>query len=269
MGWGIHTVYIPREELRFLEEWLAYHTMLGAEYFHLYDNTGSTTPHGGHSIEIDGKNRHGKPIDMRLSNADILEVEADIFKKYPVTKTIWQPMEDGRIVHGHVGAVDHFGARMKDGWCAFIDIDEFIYSPFPITDLLHNKVVVMDQKKFHSRFEYDTALEITKCFKFNTRAWAPKLIIDMEHYLPGGPNIHSLNAHLMGVDLTSNSERIRFNHYNHNQVGHDYLLQWLTHLDPSWVPVPYEDTFTERDDILRERAKALDYGSFILPPGWR
>lgn len=269
MGWGIQTTYLPRENLRFIEEWLAYHTLLGAEYFHLYDNTGSTELVDGHSIAVDGMNKYGMQVDMRLTDAQILEIEADIFKKYPVTKITWQPRENGQIVNGQVAAVDHFAEGMKSGWCAFIDMDEFIYASGPVADLLRDKAVIMLQKKFDDRFGYDTALEITKTFKFNTLGWASKLILDMEHYIPGGINIHHLNVLQMGVPLHADINEIRINHYNHNPTGHAYMAQHLRSLDPSWTVVPHDQVFTERCELALNLSRKLDYDSFVLWRGWR
>lgn len=91
MAWGIQTVYLPRENLQFLEEWLQYHVLLGAEYFYLYDNTGSETIFLGNSLAINGKNKYGVPFDLSLPDVQIEEMEAEIFRKYPVTKVKWQP----------------------------------------------------------------------------------------------------------------------------------------------------------------------------------
>jgi len=78
MAWGIHTIYIPRENLRFLEEWIQYHLLLGAEYFYLY-NTGSTFLDLGNSIAITGKNKYGVPIDFSLTDAEVEEIEGRDF----------------------------------------------------------------------------------------------------------------------------------------------------------------------------------------------
>ena len=38
---AIHTVYLPREHILFLEEWIVYHIWQGVDRFYLYNNTGS------------------------------------------------------------------------------------------------------------------------------------------------------------------------------------------------------------------------------------
>ncbi len=154
MAWGIHTVYIPRENLRFLEEWIQYHLLLGAEYFYLYDNTGSTFLDLGNSIAITGKNKYGVPIDFSLTDAEVEEIEAEIFRKYPVQKIKWQPRQDGKIVLDQPVACDHFAETYLVDWCAFIDTDEFLCSPFKIDELLEGSAVRICQKKFEDRHRY-------------------------------------------------------------------------------------------------------------------
>jgi len=38
---AIQTVFILKENLPFLEEWIVYHKKIGVDKFYLYDNTGS------------------------------------------------------------------------------------------------------------------------------------------------------------------------------------------------------------------------------------
>jgi hypothetical protein len=262
MSWGIHTVYLPRENLRFIEEWLAYHTLLGASYFHLYDNTGSTELIRGQSIAVTGKNSYDLPADFFYSDDEIDEIQNEIFRKYPVTKIKWQPRrEDGQIHYGQIEACDHFSESMKSTYCAFIDMDEFLSSPDPIEDNFVAKAIILEQKKFDDRNGYDTALEVTKTFSFNTRRLAQKIFIDMAHYRIGHPNIHCLARHLR--PLLRDFEAIRINHYNHGEYSHQLLLGWWNDYDPTWNPVAYEDVFTERDDSAAAIARKIDYSRFV------
>ena len=263
MTWGIHTVYIPRENIKYLEEWLQYHVLLGAEYFYLYDNTGTETTKLGNSLSSNGKNKYGIQFDFSLADIQIEEMESEIIKKYPVTKVKWQPKEDGRIVHGHVAASDHFSETANVDWCAFIDIDEFLCSPYEINELLKGQAAVLIlQKKFEDRHSYSTALEITKTFSINTRRWGRKLIINMKYYVKGGETIHSLKVRSSSGPVLQDIGDLRFNHYNHNRRGHDWLLEHYALLDNSWHPVPFEDVFTERCTLLRDLSMQIDYTRF-------
>jgi hypothetical protein len=158
----------------------------------------------------------------------------------------WQPRTDGKIVHGHVLACDHFSESTNVDWCAFIDIDEFLYSPYKIEELLKGEAVRILQKKFEDLHSYSTALEITKTFSIDTRRWAPKLIVNMKHYVKGGETIHTLKVRSSDHPTLLDFNTFRFNHYNHNRAGHDCLLRYCSGLDGSWHPVRFEDVFNER-----------------------
>ena len=43
---AIHTVFILKENILFLEEWINYHILLGFNKFYLYDNSGSQSGNG-------------------------------------------------------------------------------------------------------------------------------------------------------------------------------------------------------------------------------
>lgn len=268
--WGIQTVYLPREHLGFIEEWLAFHTALGAQYFYLYDNTGSRelSPFAN-SAEVNGRTRYGLELDFSLTDGEIADIEDEIFARYPVTRVTWQPRVNGEIVYGQVAACDHFSELMRDGWCAFIDIDEFLCSPYEIADLLEGEVLVLLQKKFADRAGHDTALEIDWTFPISTDRWANKLLVDMAHYVKGGESIHMLNARHSHRPVFPAMETLRFNHYNHNPVGHQWLLDNYHQLDLSWRPVPYEAVFTERCRLLQDRAHQIDYDGFVPVPARR
>jgi hypothetical protein len=64
---SIHTIFLPRENLFFLKEWLFYHFNLGVEHIYLYDNTGSM----GRESSTGTVNKYGinfqcHPDDTRL-----------------------------------------------------------------------------------------------------------------------------------------------------------------------------------------------------------
>jgi Glycosyl transferase family 2 len=266
MPWGIQTVYLPRENVRFLEEWLQYHSMLGAEYFFLYDNTGSQTIDLGNSVAVNGKNKYGMSLDFYLSDRQIEEVEAEILKKYPVTKVKWQPRQDGKIVYGQTLACDHFSESARVDWCAFIDIDEFLCTPHRVGDLLKGKAIKILQKKFDDRFNYRTALEVTKTFSINTKRWSPKLIINMRHYRSGAKSIHDLKINSFFGPVLQDFGELRFNHYNHNPRGHEWLLENCHWIDKSWRPVDFENVFAERCEQLHRLSKQINYEDFEKIP---
>lgn len=221
----IQTVYLPVENIRFIKEWLTYHSEIGVEHFYLYDNTGSQFLDLGNAVSMTGRNKHNRVIE----NKDVTEEEAEILKDFPVTKVKWQPMKDGQIIYGQMEACQHFYQNYGKGLCAFIDIDEFIIKreEFRPSRLL--------QKKYDDRWNYDRVLDCKKTFEINTRNWASKCIIDMAYWK------QSFSIHYENLRLPISESW--FNHYNHTEIGHQWLLENYQNIDPSWKPIPYSEVF--------------------------
>jgi hypothetical protein len=245
---SIQSVFIPRENIFFLREWLEYHVQIGVEHFYLYDNTGSTSPHGGHhSIEIDGKNKY--ELDIRGLSAHLTDegvsIELDrIISNFPgrVTLVRWRPRgAKGRIIYGQRAAVRHcvesFGSETD--WLCLTDLDEYLFSPSgePISRFLDEMdasdatQIVLFQKKFLDRFlgcapgEPPYVLEIEACIDgINTRRWGPKNIVRPDA-LRDLTNIHQLWVRHGSTYREKSGERLRFNHYNVNPSQ----LRWMKH----------------------------------------
>jgi hypothetical protein len=94
---------IFREEAPFLDEWISFHLGIGASHFYLYNN---------------------------FSSDNFREVLAPWIARGVVTLTDW-PVEVGQLSAYR----DCLGrARRECKWLAFIDIDEFLFSP-QLTDI--------------------------------------------------------------------------------------------------------------------------------------
>jgi hypothetical protein len=89
---------IFREEAPFLDEWLSFHSAIGATHFYLYDNFSSDNFH---------------------------DVLAPRIEQGLVTLTDWP------VPVGQLSAYRHCVMRARGSvrWLAFIDIDEFLFSP--------------------------------------------------------------------------------------------------------------------------------------------
>lgn len=98
-------VAIVKDEEPHIDEWLAFHTIVGVEHFHIYDNGSS---------------------DRTV--AKLLASDAS------VTVLGWPGEAQQLPAYSH--ALSHCQAQ----WLAFIDIDEFLYSPtyVPLPTLLRN-----------------------------------------------------------------------------------------------------------------------------------
>jgi len=221
----IQTVYIPAENIRFIREWLQYHSEIGVEHFYLYDNTGSHHVDLGNAITLTGRNKYGRLIDDR----DVTEEEAEILKDFPVTKIKWQPIRRGRIDYDQMGACLHFKDLYPKGLCAFVDIDEFIVPKEPFRESR------LYQKKYDDRWNYERVLDCTKTFQIDTSRWGSKCILEMSKFTPSA-NIHFLDKNLPISESW-------FNHYNHSPKAHEWLISNYTDIDASWNPVPYEKVF--------------------------
>ncbi len=234
---GIHTVFLARENIAYLKEWIIYHALLGVQHFYLYDNTGSIGRDGSNSTT----NKYGinffEPT-KDFTDADIADQVEKIIADVSVDATLikWQPRDrHGRIYYGYNESVFHCieTSGQQTEWMAFIDVDEFLFSPsgIDIRDELSNlrrsecnRLIIL-QKKFLDRFlspsKYVT--DIYDCIEgVDTSAWAPKNIVHVDDLIPGAlESMHSMPVR--GTTLTAETTAIRFNHYNVNPAQ----LQWM------------------------------------------
>lgn len=143
LRWGVCAVAIPRESYYWLSDWIGHHLRAGADRVTIYDNTGSTGSMNIGSIFHSGRlqkalkskrdEEYGK-LTAVLSDEDIqrkLHEIATSFGRDRVRIVNWQPRnpETGEIVHQQVEAYDDYITRNVSDvdWCAFIDMDEYVY----------------------------------------------------------------------------------------------------------------------------------------------
>ena len=141
MKLAIHTVFILKENILFLEEWIDYHMALGFNRFYLYDNSKVEIP--GCSKRTPDEKRHlvnGKQINkygtnynkiVNMTNAEMNNFVKRLLDKYKCIKIIdWSPRDrNNKITYEQVKAHNHcLRLLKKDGidWCASIDMDEYI-----------------------------------------------------------------------------------------------------------------------------------------------
>ena len=142
---GVHTVFLAKENILFLKEWILYHKLKGIDHFFLYDNTGSTpssptveaSPH-----TVNGRvSKYDVPYDdlVCLSESEISDVLHEIQQEIPnVTLVRWEPTdEDGNVRHAQVEALNDALKRYGEvvDWMVFMDMDEFLVSDMPIPEL--------------------------------------------------------------------------------------------------------------------------------------
>jgi hypothetical protein len=226
---GIQTVFILKENIIFLEEWIKHHKNLGFSKFYLYDNTGSR----GHASSNKHKNKYNiyyhKIINLKKNEE--YTILKKILKKYPeITYVKWQPKnKKKKIIYGQGKSINHYikNYGTECDWTLFTDIDEFVISKKNINiskyiNYLDKKGITkifIRQKKFGDRFCYPLKKisQITDCVvNIDTKTWAPKNFVKNSSVITKKPHfIHDLST--KGKQKYCKANMIRFNHYNINK----------------------------------------------------
>jgi len=134
---AIHTVFLARENILFLEEWIDYHMALGFNCFYLYDNSKVKRSGGCHvkkHFKVGQVNKYNINYGeiVNLSNDEIQVALQDIIEKYQgAVKLIeWSPKDSkGVVLFNQSQASRDCLKRMKDDgveWCLNIDMDEYL-----------------------------------------------------------------------------------------------------------------------------------------------
>jgi hypothetical protein len=235
---SIHTVFLLRENILFIEEWIDYHLSIGFQHFFLYDNSNSSGNEGA-APGFNKYNYNFHKITEHIS-AELLQIKiAAILKTFgdAITYIYWEPRDsDGKVTYSQQAAIKDYITRYSDesDWTAFIDIDEFIFSRTPLNEIVDKcdlegiKDICLLQKKFDDRFNNlgVPVTHIVDCIEgIDTSAWGPKHILkndcfnleETEYW-----NVHRLPKK-MGETLIGDFNQLRFNHYNLNEVQ----LAWM------------------------------------------
>ena len=232
---AIHTVFLPKENILFIEEWIKYHINLGVDHFYLYNNDGSVGRNGSDK----NKNKYNIPFN-KVINIDYKKEIEKINKKYPqVTFIKWMPRDcKNKITYNYPLSIKHYikNYKKKNDWTVFIDMDEFIVLKDTNSNDIKsyimdkdkqniNKIVIL-QKKFEDRFCCldKSVFSINKTLEnVNTNGWGEKNICKNENL---NNNFRNCSMHhiLMNNEnkIKEKLNKLRFNHYNMNLKQ----LQW-------------------------------------------
>ena len=236
---AIHSVFIAKENIPFLEEWIDYHIQVGFDKFYLYDNSKVNKINHFNSVispkkdMIAGKvNKYGINFDalVKLSQSDICEIIDKITKKYPniVNFIEWSPRDkDGIVNHKQAEAHNDCLSKLKNTnieWCASIDMDEFIvvdkkfdYNIKTYIQTLNTKVscINIDQVLYDTRFNNMDSL-ITSINKATSE---PPSKCVSQKYIYRICDAINLDVHfckVSGDNIHVNIDDLRFNHYKIN-----------------------------------------------------
>lgn len=226
---AINAVFILKENILFIEEWIDYHLSIGFNSFYLYDNS-KVTKSGGwhikHKCFDPGKvNKYNVDYDtiVDMSEDQVHEKINSIQDKYKPHVNIveWSPTDDDGNIHfkQEQAYMDCLNRMKQDkiDWCATIDIDEFIVLKEDLSidaflSQMENNYtgVKLSQYKFSSRFKNldKRVLDITDHVPGYIKR-APKHIYKVSETTK--PSVHTIKTN---GDIYSNTDTIWFNHYN-------------------------------------------------------
>ena len=248
------TVFLPRENIFFLDEWLRYHIAVGFDHFYLYDNGGSRWVDCGNNLEVNARNKRGEEVYRLLADRDDVSIERELVRVLDpfrsagyVTRIPWQPRDrSGQVTYGQAKAfMDYVRTYARDSeWVSFTDMDEFV------VPVRHDSVrdvllalesdgytyVAMPQKCFASRFDREgrpvaEVLEIVQCADWVTTSFGPKAMVQADTLrIPWSKQsyvIHSPAVHRRRTRRITDSGLVRFNHYKFNQWELDWVANNL------------------------------------------
>ena len=141
---GIHAVFIAKENILFLKEWILYHRYMGVEHFFLYDNSGGDGYFRGADIplfERDRATKYGIRYEdiVALTDAEVADALDHIQREVPNVHVVpWRPTDaEGRVRYAQVEAMNdalrRFGPAVD--WMVFMDMDEFLVPDQPIPEM--------------------------------------------------------------------------------------------------------------------------------------
>jgi hypothetical protein len=244
---AIHTIFLPRENIFFVKEWLFYHFNLGVDHIYLYDNTGSI----GRNSSTETVNKYGfdfYSITKGISDTEVNAILLEIISEFNDRCTIvnWQPLNDsGQVIYAQQESINHCIEHCKQDtdWLFFIDMDEYLFSVnneslTNITENLsiagHNRGYIF-QKKFSDRFMNlrKHVIDIEECIDgIDTRNWAPKILLRTEAFDPKADFIVHGIPIMSGTTAYIDIDTLRFNHYNVNEK----LLDWMKGFYKTEIP---------------------------------
>ena len=239
---AIHTVFLLKENILFMEEWIDYHIALGFNRFYLYDNSkveestfSKNSDRYGHLFELGKINKYNVNFDklVNLSDEQMNNFIKKLCDKYKCIRIIeWSPRnKNNKITYSQVKAHNHcLKLLMKDNikWCAYIDMDEYIVMKKhdnieKYINSLPNKIanIRMPQIRFDSRFNNldKYVIDINKAeVKDYHNLWAYKNLFQVK--FTRKLTVHDWTCkdyNKVKKQRKPNKDEICFNHYKLNE----------------------------------------------------
>lgn len=263
---SVQTLFLPRESIFYMEEWLLYHTLLGFDKFRLYDNTGSS---GDISSPFRLKygstlTKYGLPlVSDETGDEEIGVAIRNICEKFNVDLVVWPSANYTNEVQ--MSAIKDHCRNDDSDYTAFIDMDEYVVigGGMTVEEFMKKKVidkgfcgVRMSQQKMPHILKAKMlgpkyVWELADTFRMNTRDWAPKNILPTKDVIAKS-NVHELSCGGMLLNQPD-KESIKINHYNTNE----YQMWWLKRNYKKYdKETPFERMFLgESEDYSLNRFK--------------
>ena len=270
MSYAIHTVFIAKENILFLEQWIDYHMLLGFNLFYLYDNSKVNLTNDLHNNTYHNKNVIPNKINkycinydeiVKLSNDDINNILNQIEKKYEgkVKFIEWSPKNrENKVMYEQRKAHNDCLINLKKDnvkWCAFIDMDEYIVSNNikQYLDNFANTDVACIQMKCHnmlSRFTLlnEPCINISKGIK-ELRDAAYKNIINIQY-------CNHVDVHWCVLNSNKKVHKTNdlfFLHYNLNSDDKHYIPEFDIDLIDSSIKTKINDTYNKKEYIIQKK----------------
>ena len=243
MKLAIHTVFILKENILFLEEWIYYHILLGFNKFYLYDNSKMNKVTGfdnkpNHKIIGNKVNKYGINYDeiVNMTDTQMNQYVQKLCEKYKCIEIIeWSPTDkEGNILYNQVEAHNHCLKKLKSDkidWCANIDMDEYIVikdfdnigeyiSSLP-TEI---KNIKLGQIRFESRFDNTDKLVtdiVNAEIEDLDRNHSNKNIYNVKHTIKA--DVHFIELENSFIECKPSTKEIWFNHYKLNRNDYKHV----------------------------------------------
>lgn len=236
---AIHTVFILKENILFLEEWINYHILLGFNKFYLYDNSKVQKSGGCHPnhkcFKVGKVNKYNINYEniVNMTNEQMYDYIEKICNKYKCIEFIeWSPKDrNGIILHYQKEAHNNCLNIMKKNnidWCANIDMDEYIVVKdydnileYILTLPSNIKNIKFGQIKFDSRFNnldksvidiYNSDIEYSDRDSGNKNIYCVNNTNEL--------SVHSVSLENNYIEVMPSVDEICINHYKLNNKNY-------------------------------------------------
>ena len=229
---AIMSVFILKENILFLEQWIQHHMSMGVDYFVLYDNSQTQKKDVGDPNVIPGKvNKHNFNYDELISDEDANQLLKKILNKHKgkIEILAWSKRDkNGVIRYFQLEAFKHFCDTYykKFDYGLFIDMDDFMISRSSknlkdiVKEMNVNKIssLYFNSKLFSSRFNHvGTPIKnINLCLKEDRINQGQKTLLKL-NAAAKIDNVHNLKS--LGIQSICDNDRMIFYHYCYTYNG--------------------------------------------------